>query len=877
MESLGQRTDELQNNLYTAFRRLDSNGAVESVTAPLQSAYSAIATLNQVTTRDLVQSSPVTLQAPAYAARVSETTTALSGLWNALWERQHALLSARHTGYVEREVASMGSVLLALALTLLFTGLMSRRIATDVGTVSRAAAEFAGGDLTRRTRVRSRDEVGTLSDAFNDMAARLSGSQQTLRAERDFSGALVDVAGSLVLVLDREGRIVRFNRACEATTGYAFADVAGLTFWDAFVAEDGIDAARALFLATRDTNDFPSHFENTLIDRNGGPHDITWSNGALVDEAGEVTHIIASGIDITARRVAETELREARERFRQAFDNATIGMCLTGLDMRFMQVNPALCKMLGYPESELVGMSVVDVTYPEDRPASLAAFQSMLAGEAATGHLEKRYVHADGHIVRALISTASVSGEAGRPLYLVTQIEDVTERRAAEEKLVHQALHDPLTGLPNRVLFMRRLRAALTRADQAQGVDALLYIDLDGFKAINDSLGHEAGDKVLQRIARRLARSIRPEDTVARVGGDEFVILCRHLPSVQHARDTAERLLPTLGTPVDVAGAEAVPTASVGIAVATEPYVDPEDLIRDADAAMYHAKARGKNRYEVFDQILRAQTLDRVAVESSIRRALREGGFRLDYQPVVDLATGHLVGVESLLRLDDPDRGVLEPNAFMHVAEETGLIVPIGAWVLSTACAQLAQWQATGDVSPSVQTAVNLSFRQVTSSDLVETVLTALADSALDRRCLALELTETILIEADAASLQQLESIRDMGVQLGIDDFGTGYSSLTYLKRLPVSFIKIDRSFVAEMVDQTSDREIVASVIGLGKSLGLTTIAEGVENADQLRTLMQLGCDQAQGYFLGRPRPGVPRVEAQYARIAPHNEEPTVA
>ncbi len=862
--SLGQRIDDLQNNLYTAFRYWDNSGPANSLTPPVQSAYAAIAALNQVTTRDLVQASPVTLDRAAYATTVDEAAKALATLWNTLWDHQRQLLQDRHSGYVQRQALSLSSIFLALALTMLFTGLMARRIAADIGTVARAAGEYAGGDLTRRARVRSHDEVGALAASFNDMAERLAQSQQRLRAERDFSGALVDVAGSLVLVLDRQGRIVRFNRACETTTGYHFDEVAGRAPWDVFVPKDEVAATRATFAETTAANRFPHSFESTWVASDGGRRDIAWSNGALVDDAGEVTHVIASGIDITARRLAETKLSEARERFRQAFDNATTGMCLVGLDNRFIQVNPAFCKMLDFTEAELLGMSPLEFTHPDDRAESLATFQSMLAGEKPTYHGERRYLRADGQTVRVLISTAAVCGQTGTPLYFVKQIEDVTERRAAEEKLVYQALHDPLTGLPNRALLMQQLRAVLAHRETA-GLVALLFIDLDGFKTINDSLGHNAGDQVLQRVAHRLEHRVGPGDTVARAGGDEFIVLCRGLKAERDAYDRAERLLPVLATPVDIAGAEVILTASLGIAIAAEGGSDPEELVRDADTAMYHAKTRGKNRYEVFNDTLRARTLDRIAVEASVRRALREGGFRLAHQPIVDLTTGSMVGAESLLRLEDPDRGLLEPDVFMRVAEDTGLIVPIGAQVISTACVQLAEWQVTGAVPPTLKVAVNLSFRQVASPDLIGTIMSALADSALDPHCLALELTESILIEADAASLRKLEHVRDLGVQLGIDDFGTGYSSLTYLKRLPVSFVKIDRSFVADMVDHSSDREIVTSVIGLCKSLGLTTIAEGVENVEQLQMLISLGCDQAQGYLFGRPRPGVPRIEGRYS------------
>jgi len=858
--TLGQSVDELQNNLYTAFRHWGDPGQAESLAVPLQSAYADIANLNVVTTRDFVQSSPVRLDRPAYAVAISETAGSLGDLWNALVDRERQLLVERRSGYLHDLMLSLGSILVAIVLTLVVVGRMSRRIATDIGTVAKAAVEFAGGELSGRVRVQSRDEVGALSEAFNDMAERLARSQEVLRAERDFSGALLDAPGNLVVVLDREGRILRFNRACENVTGYRLDEVVGKTYWDVFLPPEDAEEAWTAFDRTLAARDYPNSYESAWTSRDGSRRHIAWSSGALTDEAGEVTHVIASGIDITARRIVERQLGEARERFQQAFDNATIGMCLTGTDRRFLQVNPALCKLLGYTEAELLGKNAVEITHPDDRASTRAAFRSMLAGETSIYQAEKRYLRANGESVRVVISSSAIRGRDGAPLYFVTQIEDVTARRAAEEKLVYQALHDSLTGLPNRVVLMQRLTEELQAADDSCG---LLFVDLDGFKLINDSLGHDLGDQVLRETARRLLGGVHPDDTVARVGGDEFVIFCRHLSTGSHALDLAERLLLILAAPVEVAGTEAVVTASIGIAFAarpeTRPAVDPEELIRDADAAMYHAKSRGKNRVEVFDDTLRARTLERVSVEAALRRAVRDSRFRLDYQPIVDLASGRLVGVEALLRLKDPDRGVLSPKVFMEVAEETGLIVPIGDWVLSSACRQLARWRAAGSVPPDLKVAVNLSIRQVASPGLAATVEAALADARLDPGHLALELTETVLIEADVASLRQLERIRDLGVELGIDDFGTGYASLTYLKRLPVGFIKIDRSFVADMVDQASDREIVASVIGLGKSLGLTTIAEGVEDAAQRQALLELGCDQAQGYYFGRPRPGAPR------------------
>jgi diguanylate cyclase (GGDEF)-like protein/PAS domain S-box-containing protein len=864
VSALGQSVDELQNNLYTAFRHWGDPSQAESLAVPLQSAYADIANLNLVTTRDFVQASPVRLDRSAYAAVISKTAGSLNGLWNSLVERERQLLLDRRSGYIHDLTLSLGSILAAIALTLVVVGRMSRRIAADIGTVAKAAVEFAGGELSGRVRVRSRDEVGALSEAFNDMAERLALSQQILRSERDFSGALLDAPGNLVVVLDREGRILRFNRACEIATGYRLDEVEGKTYWDVFLAPEDAEEARTGFARRLAARDYPNNYESAWTGRDGSRRHIAWSSGALTDEAGEVTHVIASGIDITARRIVERQLGEARERFQQAFDNATIGMCLTGTDRRFLQVNPALCKLLGYTEAELLGKSVVEITHPDDRAATRASFRSMLAGEISIHQAEQRYLRANGEAMRVVVSSSAIRGRDGAPLYFVTQIEDVTARRAAEEKLVYQALHDSLTGLPNRVLLMQRLTEALQATEGSCG---LLFVDLDGFKLINDSLGHDQGDQVLRETARRLQSGVHADDTVARVGGDEFVVLCRHLPVGSYAHDLAERLLQILAEPVEVAGVDTVLTASVGIALAappgTKPAVDPEELIRNSDAAMYHAKSRGKNRVEVFDDTLRARTLERVSVETALRRAVREGGFRLDYQPIIDLASGRVVGVESLLRLEDPDRGLLSPKVFMEVAEETGLIVPIGDWVLSSACRQLARWRTDGSVPPEMKVAVNLSIRQVASPDLAGSVEAALAEAGLDPRLLALELTETVLIEADVAALRQLEHIRDLGVELGIDDFGTGYASLTYLKRLPVGFIKIDRSFVADMVDQASDREIVASVIGLGKSLGLTTIAEGVEDAAQLQALLELGCDQAQGYYFGRPQPGAPPTGAK--------------
>jgi diguanylate cyclase (GGDEF)-like protein/PAS domain S-box-containing protein len=858
--------DALQNGLFTTFRE-DGGGQDETETRArrealgphLRAAYLAVTNLTTLTTRNFVESTPVRLDRAGYARAVDETVTAMTTLWTSMAEQETRMLTARRAQDVQDRILALAAILAAIAVTALLTFWQSRRITRDVGTVARVATALAGGDLSGRVRIKSKDEIGAMAAAFNGMAERLEEmieqqqrSRKRLSAERDFVDAILDVAGSLVLVLDREGRIIRFNRTCEVTLGYQAEEVLGRRFWELFPPEDQREHVAERHRKVR-AADFPRGFESTWLTRSGDRRRITWSNAGLVDDNGELTHIIATGIDMTERNAAQEELREAKERFQQAFDNASIGMCLVYPDGRFMQVNPAICELLGRPEAELLTMSIPDVTHPEDAATTIDALSRLRSGETQTHHAEKRYTHADGRIVWALITASVVHSEAGEPLYYVTQIEDVTERRDAEARLVHQAMHDPLTGLPNRTLLVDRLRQVLARSDRHPSMTAVMFIDLDGFKDINDSLGHDIGDRVLRKVAKRLRCHVREADTVARLGGDEFVVLCQDLSPQEDVLQIADRLVRTLAAPVTVSGFEVVVTASVGIALANGSDATPEDLLRDADAAMYGAKTRGKNRSEVFTDALRAHAVDRVAIAATLRQGLRENRFVLHFQPVVDITTGVSVAVESLVRLDHPDKGLVSPGTFIQVAEDSGLIVPIGGSVLRQACRQLASWRADGLVHPGLRTTVNLSARQATRPDLVATVTAALAEAGLEPDALALELTETALMEAEAPTLRQLAEIREMGVGLGIDDFGTGYSSLSYLKRLPISFIKVDKSFVAGVVSDPSDREIVTAVIRLAQALGLTTVAEGVERADQFEVLAELGCDQAQGFLLGRP------------------------
>ncbi|ALG11546.1 hypothetical protein AOZ06_35945 [Kibdelosporangium phytohabitans] len=863
---LMRHADVLQDSLFTAFRAsgttADGRAMRDQLAPQLRTAYLAVTDLATMTTRDFVEATTVWIDRNAYARAIEGASATMVTLWSAILDQETRMLRIRQDSDTADRAFALTGVLAAFAIAVLLTVWLARRMSTDIGAVARGATSLAKGNLAERVRVRSRDEIGDMATAFNGMAHQLQEmveeqrlSELHLRREHDFVDAVLDVAGSLIVVFDRGGRIVRFNRACELITGYAFADVVGKPFWDLFLPEEERASCAAYYRDIR-PSDLPAVYEHTWIRRDGAKFDVSWSNGAIVDDEGGVTHVISTGIDVTARRAAERDLRDAEARFRQAFDHASIGMCLVGEGAVFLQVNKALCEMLGRTEAELLSLTVADVSHPEDYAVGGAAVAAMKAGSNEPFHGVKRYYHADGRVVWGQVTVSPVRPHDNAPVYLVTQIEDITERREAEARLVHQALHDSLTGLPNRALLMDRLKQALARADRHPVLTAVMFIDLDGFKDINDSLGHDIGDEVLREIGQRISAQVRPADTVARLGGDEFVVLCSDLAGEQSAVEISERLTAAVGKLVVLPGheVEVEVTASIGIALSDNESLTPEDMLRNADAAMYGAKTQGKNRWEIFDETRRARAVDRVAVASTLRQALRDDRFVLHFQPVIELGTGKAVAVESLVRLREENHGLLPPAAFIQVAEDSGLIVPIGTYVLQEACRQLARWRADGLVPPDFRTAVNLSARQATQPDLARTVGRALTAAGLEPSALALELTETVLMDADTSTLRQFEELREMGVGLGIDDFGTGYSSLSYLKRLPVSIIKVDRSFVAGLVTDPSDREIVTAVIRLGQALGLTTIAEGVEDAEQFAMLQELGCDQAQGYLLGRPR-----------------------
>jgi diguanylate cyclase (GGDEF)-like protein/PAS domain S-box-containing protein len=557
-------------------------------------------------------------------------------------------------------------------------------------------------------------------------------------------------------------------------------------------------------------------------------------------------------IDAAERHVAE--LQESEERFRSAFDYAAIGMALVSPEGRWLQVNRSLCEIVGYSEQELLRMDWESITHPDDRSAVRASVGQLLEGRIPTCQTEKRYFHKNGNEVWIFLSMSLTLDLVTKSTRLIFQIQDITDRKRAEQQLLHDAFHDMLTGLPNRALFTDRLKQALARTKRLGAHQfSVLFLDLDRFKVINDSLGHIVGDQLLVGIARRLETCLRPGDTVARLGGDEFTILLEDVTSIDETIEVAKRVGKELALPFNLRGHEVFTTVSIGIAPSTIGYDRPDDILRDADTAMYRAKSLGKARHEVFDKTMHARAVSLLQLDTDLRRAVERKEFLLYYQPIISLKTGEICGLEALIRWQHPERGLIPPAQFIPVAEETGLILQIGNWALYEACRQMREWQMQSADNHSLQVSVNLSSKQFSQPDLIEQITRALSETGLEPKGLRLEITESVVMENIECATGMLDQLRALGVESSIDDFGTGYSSLSYLHRFPSSTLKIDRSFVSKMNGQNENVEIIRTIIMLARNLGMTVVAEGVETGEQAAQLRALQCQYAQGYLFSRP------------------------
>jgi diguanylate cyclase (GGDEF)-like protein/PAS domain S-box-containing protein len=591
----------------------------------------------------------------------------------------------------------------------------------------------------------------------------------------------------------------------------------------------------------------PFSEEYRLLAKDGS---VVWVRDEAVllrNEAGESLYWQGVLVDVTDRKEAEEALRESEERLRRLADAALEGILVTDEGV-ILEANRALTDMLGYEASEVVGRSAVEFIAPEHR--------ELVRQKIASGN-EEPYeiigVSKDGTLLDLEVRGRAYSYQ-GRKVR-VTAVRDITERKKVEKRLEHQAFHDALTDLPNRQLLLDRLGHALRRTRRRRGRRvAALLMDLDNFKSINDSLGHEVGDLLLVVVAERLKRLLRPEDTLARFGGDEFVVLLEHVEGADVPVRVAKRIIEELRDPFVLEGREVYTRASIGIAIGEARTKDPGDLLRNADTAMYLAKDGGSG-YKVFDTAMGHRAIDRLEAENDLRRAVEQEEFVVHYQPIVSLQTGEIFAVEALVRWEHPERGLLNPDEFVSLAEDSDLVVPMGEQVLRAACFRAKEWQEAHPRTPPLVMSVNLSARQLSRPDLAETVEGILKETELEGSCLTLDVTETVYVRTLAGNTATLDRLRDLEARIFIDDFGVGYSSLAYLKRLPADALKIDRSFVKGLGEDVEDTAIVHMIIELAHTLGLEVIAEEVETNEQVALLKEMGCNMAQGYHFTKPLP----------------------
>jgi diguanylate cyclase (GGDEF)-like protein/PAS domain S-box-containing protein len=516
-------------------------------------------------------------------------------------------------------------------------------------------------------------------------------------------------------------------------------------------------------------------------------------------------------------------------------------------------VNKRFCEMTGYKREELLGKITTDILFDAEG-CKLIADSNRQQQRGLSSKYESRIWKKSGESLWTIIGSTPIISPKGVVTGSMRFFTDINERKLAEEQLLHDALHDGLTGLANRTLFMDHLRRTIERGKRNKNsLYGVLFLDFDRFKVINDSLGHAEGDKLLKYIARRLETCTRTCDLVGRLGGDEFVILLSELNETGEALLVAERILSDLKSSFDLGGSEVFISTSIGITLSTSGYDRAEDMLRDADIAMYRAKAKGKAQYQVFDQAMHQEAVIQLQFETEMRHALERGEFCLHYQPIFNIDTNKLVGFESLVRWNHPERGMVSPMVFIPTAEENRLILPLGKWILQESCRQLRQWQRENPLAESLTISVNLSSKQFLQIDLAEQIATALRDTGLEPACLKLEITESHIMENTDTAVATLNRLRAIGVEISLDDFGTGYSSLSYLHRLPIDYLKIDRSFVSNMMDSKENAEIVYTIIKLAQNLKMKVIAEGIETDEQLAHLHLLNCEYGQGYYFSKP------------------------
>ncbi|OAI22843.1 MULTISPECIES: EAL domain-containing protein [Methylomonas] len=719
---------------------------------------------------------------------------------------------------------------------------------SDSATLARAKATGAYGYLIKPFRP---DEL----HASIEVALYKYQLERKLKESEQWFGKTLRCISDAVIATDTDSRVRFMNPVAEDATGQSLEQAKGRRIEElmTLVSESDRGVVENPIISTLKSLEVTALERATiLVNPQGTEFPVDDGAAPIIDDDGTLFGAVMVFRDITARREMENLLRESEERFHSSFEMAAIGMALVSLDGAFLQVNNALCDTFGYGRAELLSGSLRMLLPEGEHPLLDQCLRQLLADERPTFQIELECTHKTaGKRVWTLWSASLVRGPDGVPQYFIVQVQNISNRKYAEQQLIYLANHDPLTGLLNRDQFHARLTQALSAARRHGSKLALMFLDLDRFKLINDTLGHRLGDLLLQATSDRLKSTVRGNDVLARLGGDEFIVLLNDITHSDDVARIAQKTIDILTQPFTLEGNDLVVTASVGISVFPDDGKDSHTLLMNADTAMYLAKERGKNNYQFYTLAMTERSLERMTVERGLRRALAERELRLHFQVQIDSVSGLATGAEALVRWQHPEWGLVYPDRFITVAEETGLIVQVGAWVLREACLQAKAWIENG--GPFASVAVNVSARQFLEANLFQTVRDILSETGLNPNALELEITESAVMQNPESTLQVLRQFQALGVRLSIDDFGTGYSNLTYLYRFPVQSVKIDRSFVIGLADDGSSKTLVRAIVALAHELRLSVVVEGVETAEQLAFLTAQGCDSLQGYLFSRP------------------------
>ncbi|MFI5387523.1 MAG: EAL domain-containing protein, partial [Fimbriimonadales bacterium] len=671
---------------------------------------------------------------------------------------------------------------------------------------------------------------------------------QLERSEEHYR-ALIENASDIVTVLSPNGEITYTSPSVKRILGYEADELIGKIAFELIHPDDlpGVAEGFVALVANPGTIDL---VEFRFRHKSGSWEILEASGCAHTDNDG--LHVIVNSRDITDRRQAEDASRQNAELFSKAFQASPAAITITdGETGSFVNVNNAFLRLTGYSDQETIGTSAEELGLWEE-PAERERFRQAFARSGSVANFEAVFQTRTGDLMYGVMSAEQIELDGRRCVLSI--VHDITERKQAEQTINHLAYHDPLTGLPNRALFRDRLNTALARARRHKEVVSVMFLDLDRFKLVNDTLGHAVGDSLLQSVASQLKQLLREEDTIARIGGDEFTILLPDL-ALGDVTQVVERVLCCVKAPRSLGGREMRVTTSIGICQFPGDGDDSETLMRNADIAMYRAKEQGRDGYALYNESLDPAAEGRLELESDLRAAIERNEFVLFYQPIINVGSGGMIALEALVRWQHPERGLVAPGEFIPIAEETGLILPLGEWVIRTACRQTKAWQDAG--LPAVPVAVNLSGYRFHRSDPCANISEVLNETGLAPKYLHVEITESVVLQDIERTVEILSDLRKMGVQISIDDFGTGYSSLSYLKRLPADSVKIDRSFVSGVDTDSNDAAIATAIIAMAHSIGLRVIAEGVETVDQLAFLRERRCDEFQGFLRARPMPAI--------------------